>query len=303
MTSPVPVFEADLTVIVPVFNRTESLRRAVATVVGQSERITVVVVDDGSSAEVAAALDELVMDRPRVRVVHQPRNQGPAGARNAGLRLITSRYVAFLDSDDELAEGAVAAVSALLADGDVGMVCGAVRVVSPDGTVRIDGPVFMPSVPWTELSFLAGSFAVRTDVARVVGGYDEALHLGENTDFILRLAEECRNRSLRVAVTHDILSVYHAASDERRYDAKRLDAALHLLRRGRLDLQSRSERAKLHGIAAVNAARVGRYPLSVWQGVLAAFAEPGNSRHLARLGLALTGPLARRIWLRRADRA
>jgi glycosyltransferase involved in cell wall biosynthesis len=287
----------ELTVVLPVLDGTESVTRAIGTVIPQSAAISVIVVDDGSAADNAAALDELATDGSRVRVVHQP-NQGPAAARNAGLRLTNSRYVMFLDSDDELAENAFAAIDAGLQQRDVGLVCGAVEVVSPDGTVRIDYPAVMPGAPWTKLTCLSGSFAVRTDLAHAIGGYDEALRFGENTDFVLRLAEECRRRSLRVAVTNEVFSRYYAASDERRYDAKRLDAALHLLRRGRFDLHSPGERARLHAIASVNAARVRRYGLSARQSALALFAEPRNTRHLARLALALSGPLARRIWLR-----
>jgi hypothetical protein len=156
----------------------------------------------------------------------------------------------------------------------------------------------LPAVPQAKLASVAGSFLVRTEIARVVGGYDEALHFGENTDFILRLAEECRKRSLRVIATNDVFSTYYAASDERRYDTKRLDAAIHLLRRGRFDLQLPSERAKLHGIAAVNAARRRRYSLSVRHAALAVVTEPRNPRHLVRLFVSLSGPLARRLWLR-----
>jgi hypothetical protein len=134
-----------------------------------------------------------------------------------------------------------------------------------------------------------------------VGGYDQALGFGENTDFILRLADECHRRSLVVAATDEVLSVFHEAADERRYDAKRLDAAVHLLRRGRFDLESASDRARLHAIAAVNAGRLGRYRLSAKHAVLAARTEPGNARHFARLALALTGPLARRRWLRQSE--
>lgn len=291
--------DVELTIIVPVFDRDESLRRAVASVVSRSDRVSIVLVDDGSAPEFAVVADELAATgSPLVQVVHQM-NLGPAAARNLGLSIASSRFVMFLDSDDELAESAFAAMNAFLRHDDVGLLCGAVRVVSPDGASRTDYPAVMPAVPWTKLSSVSGSFAVRTEVARAVGGYDEALHFGENTDFILRLAEECRRRSLRTAVTNDVLCIYYAAFDERRYDAKRLDAALHLLRRGRFDLQVPSERARLHAIAAVNAARVRRYQLSVRHGLLAALAEPRNPRHLVRLGLSLTGPLARRRWLRK----
>ena len=292
--------DVDLTVIVPVLNRNESLRRAVRTIISQSDRISVVIVDDGSTSEFAAVVDELAASSgSSIQVVHQT-NQGPGAARNAGLGVTTSRFVMFLDSDDELADTAFAAIDRhLLGRDGVGMVCGAIRVVSPGGTPRIDPPVVLPGVPWARLSWICGSFAVRTDIAQAVGGYDEALGFGENTDFILRLAEECRKRSLGVAGTDDVLCVYHQAPEERRYDSKRLDAAIHLLRRGRFDLQLPSERARLHAIAAVNAARVGRYLLSVKHAALAALTEPRNGRHLGRLALSLGGPLARRHWLSR----
>lgn len=57
-----------------------------------------IVVDDGSTDGTAAALDGL--DEPRLRVVRQAHTGNAARARNAGLRLATGRYVAFLDSDD-----------------------------------------------------------------------------------------------------------------------------------------------------------------------------------------------------------
>ena len=288
--------ELELTVVVPVFDRAASVTRALATILSQPGNISVVVVDDGSSPECAAALDELPTEGSRVRLLRQ-RNQGPAAARNAGLGLTTSRYVMFLDSDDELAEAAVAAVNALL-QGGVGLLCGAVRVVSPDGTVCTKRPAALPGVPWGKLSSLAGSFVVRTDVARAVGGYDKALRFGENTDFILRVAEECRKRSLGVAATDDVLSVYYTAFDERRYDGERLDAAVHLLRRGRFDLEVPGVRARLHGIAAVNASRLKRYGLAVRHSLLAALVQPRNPRHLVRLALSLSGPAARRLWLR-----
>ena len=291
--------EVELSVIVPVFNRDEPLRRAVAGIVSQSDRIAVVIVDDGSAPAFAAVADEMAAATgPSVRVVHGP-NQGPAAARNVGLGLVGSPFVMFLDSDDELAEGAFAILDEhLLRREGVGMVCGAVRVVAPDGTARTVCPTLFRGAPWARLSGVSGSFAVRADIARAVGGYDEALGFGENTDFILRVAEECHQRSLVLVATDEVLSVFHEAADERRYDAKRLEAAVHLLRRGRFDLQSASDRARLHAIAAVNAGRLGRYRLSAKHALLAARSEPGNPRHLARLALALTGPLARRRWLR-----
>ncbi|MCA1845465.1 MAG: glycosyltransferase, partial [Actinobacteria bacterium] len=164
--------ELELTVIVPVFNRNESLRRAIASIIAQSQNVSVIIVDDGSSPEFAAVADEVAaMSGGLVHVIHQP-NRGPAAARNAGLRRATSRFVMFLDSDDELAEGALSSVGRhLLQRHDAGMLCGAVRLISETVAMAVH-PGEIAGVTWARLSELSGSCAVRTDVARAVGGYD-----------------------------------------------------------------------------------------------------------------------------------
>lgn len=88
-----------VTVVVPTWNRRAFLPDVVAALRAQSvPDLQVVLVDDGStdgSAEVAAAL---VADDPRFTVVSTP-NRGPAAARNAGCRTVTTEWIAFTDDD------------------------------------------------------------------------------------------------------------------------------------------------------------------------------------------------------------
>jgi glycosyltransferase involved in cell wall biosynthesis len=89
--------------IIPVFNRASMLGEAVASVLGQSYRpIEVIIVDDGSTDDTAAAADALAQRYgDLVRVIHQP-NGGVGRAREAGRLAARGELVQHLDSDDLL---------------------------------------------------------------------------------------------------------------------------------------------------------------------------------------------------------
>jgi len=95
--------ERDLvTTILPVFNRPEMLRRAVASVLAQTWRpIEVIVIDDGSTDSTGATADELAATHPEVRVIHQ-QNRGVGPAREAGRNAARGEFIQHLDSDDLL---------------------------------------------------------------------------------------------------------------------------------------------------------------------------------------------------------
>ncbi len=84
-------------VVIPAFNRQETIERALASVLGQSRRPNqVVVVDDGSTDRTADVVGQFT---PQVELVEQA-NQGAAVARNMGVAALGTEWVAFLDSDD-----------------------------------------------------------------------------------------------------------------------------------------------------------------------------------------------------------
>lgn len=58
------------------------------------------IVDDCSPDDTVAVVASFAQHDPRVRLIRQPRNGGPAAARNAALDAAAGRYLAFLDSDD-----------------------------------------------------------------------------------------------------------------------------------------------------------------------------------------------------------
>lgn len=96
---------AVITVVIPYFQRTPGvLAKALASIAAQQAcplPIHVIVVDDASPAPVGPELEMAPMPHT-VQVIVQP-NGGPGAARNTGLDNAPpgTRYIAFLDSDDE----------------------------------------------------------------------------------------------------------------------------------------------------------------------------------------------------------
>ncbi len=88
----------EASVIVPTYNRADTIRRAIKSVQAQSfGDWELIIVDDGSTDETVSLVDGL---EPRMILIRQE-NRGFAEARNAGIRASSGKYLGFLDSDDE----------------------------------------------------------------------------------------------------------------------------------------------------------------------------------------------------------
>jgi len=91
-----------VSVVIPSFNRSDVIARAVASVLSQTfNNLEVIVVDDGSDdvLELKKTLD--AFGDERISLIQQPHNQGGAVARNVGVSGSQGEFIAFLDSDDE----------------------------------------------------------------------------------------------------------------------------------------------------------------------------------------------------------
>ncbi|GGN95903.1 glycosyltransferase [Saccharibacillus kuerlensis] len=89
-----------VSVIVPVFNVEDYLRKCLESLSAQTLReIEIIVVDDGSTDGSFAVASECAKQDGRIRVIHQE-NQGVSGARNAGLNAASGEYIGFADPDD-----------------------------------------------------------------------------------------------------------------------------------------------------------------------------------------------------------
>jgi glycosyltransferase involved in cell wall biosynthesis len=189
---PEPAGEPLFTVVIPTFNRRDTVVEAVRSALEQSiVEVEVIVVDDGSTdgtpSAVAALGDE------RVHVIVQP-NAGAAAARNRGIAYARGHYVAFLDSDDRFLPDHLADLLPLLAEGEDVVAYSRVivdrgegrRFLKPFREIRRGEGV--DRYLMCERGFIqTSSMALRRSLAASVR-YREDVGFGDDTDFAVRLS-------------------------------------------------------------------------------------------------------------------
>lgn len=107
-----------ISVIVPVYNVEQYLRKCLDSVISQTyTNLEIILVDDGSTDLGGRICDEYACQDNRITVIHKV-NGGLGFARNSGLEICTGEYVMFVDSDDWLAAEAVQVLyDRIVADG------------------------------------------------------------------------------------------------------------------------------------------------------------------------------------------
>lgn len=89
-----------VSVIIPVYNVQDFLRKCLNSVVHQSySNLEILLIDDGSTDASGEICDEYARSDARARVIHKS-NGGQASARNAALEIARGEFLTFVDSDD-----------------------------------------------------------------------------------------------------------------------------------------------------------------------------------------------------------
>ena len=105
-----------LSVVIPTFRRADVLARAVESVLSQNDEfIELIVADDASPDGTPQVLASLAAKEPRLKHVRRRQNGGTAATRNSGVVEATGEWVTFLDDDDEMLPGFLAAMRNSLA--------------------------------------------------------------------------------------------------------------------------------------------------------------------------------------------
>lgn len=179
-------------VVIPVYNRAQALRRAIESVRAQSfQDFEIVVVDDGSQDDSAAVAESF--GDARIRIIRQA-NQGGGAARNRGIDEARGAFVAFLDSDDVFLPHHLARMHALLKNSSGLVGYARIRVDRGKGRTFLKPPRgILPGEEMASYLLCDRGFtptitiAAPREAARAVR-FHERLRAAEDTDFAIRLS-------------------------------------------------------------------------------------------------------------------
>lgn len=131
-----------LSVVVPTYNYGHLLGRVLDSVLNQlNDECELVVIDDGSTDGTPKLLESIAAGHPSGFHWLRQDNAGAAAARNTGLRASRGSHVLFLDADDELLPGALAAIcSAFRDEPGATVVIGGRLTRWPDGREKRHSP-------------------------------------------------------------------------------------------------------------------------------------------------------------------
>jgi len=182
-----------ISLIIPSYNRSSSLNRALQSVLSQSHLPNeIIVVDDGSNDNTAEMLRE---EFPQVTYLYQS-NKGVSSARNLGIQHSTGDWIAFLDSDDTwLSHKLEKQVSALQQSPEL-KIChteeiwirNGVRVNAMNKHKKSGGWIFKQCLPLCAMS--PSSIMIHRDIFDHLGLFDENLVACEDYDLWLRISNQ-----------------------------------------------------------------------------------------------------------------
>ncbi len=286
-----------------VYNGTVYLDEALDSIRQQTlADIEIIVVDDGSTDGTPAIIARHAAEDARIRVT-TIEHQGPAGARNVGLRLARTRYVALMDADDIAMPERLAVQAAFLErNPDVAALGASAWHIGPHGrriSVSDAGPVSRDELANLRAAgkavfLIAPTVMLDRDAVLAIGGFRPAMVPAEDIDLWTRLAEtrvvlSLRDRLLQYRVHAGSISTRRFFDQMQRFALVEENARRR--RAGQEELDQAVYAARLHRDPAwrrANRARIVRARLQyrVAGAMLADRAPAGLAHLLLALGLA-----------------
>lgn len=195
------MMEGLVSVVIPVYNRENTIKRAIDSVLCQTyANLEIIIVDDGSTDNTVEIVKGYE-DR-RIRLVCQKENGGANKARNIGIANSRGEYIAFQDSDDEWFQDKLRTqIEYMELQGCMACYC-PYNLCERDSMRTIPGDFSNLDKYQRGLREILAEYNVvgtptlliKRDVLKLLGGeyFDEQLPRMQDYDFVVRLVQICR---------------------------------------------------------------------------------------------------------------
>ena len=231
---------ANVSVIIPTFNRAEKVARAISSVIAQTfADFEIIVVDDGSEDNTEQTVAQF--DERLVYIAHHS-NLGVSAARNTGIKKSCAPLIAFLDSDDHWLPEKLAVQVKFFNNHPQAVACQTEetwirkgkRVNPKKKHLKPSGDIFEPSLKLCLVS--PSAVMLKRSLLEEVGLFDEDLPACEDYDLWLRIA--CRYPVYLIKEPLIVKEGGHPdqlSTRHRGMDRFRIKALLKLIKSGRLN--------------------------------------------------------------------
>ena len=191
-----------ISVIIPTFNRSDNLERAVSSVLACTGQFEIIVVDDNGVGTECQLANEKVLNKyfplnNFVYLTHE-KNMNGATARNTGLTVAKGEYVTFLDDDDEFLPDRISSLERIISSSNPDFIFSNV-IVKKRGLYELvtnfevkSKEEYQKVLLNCESFFGTGSNLVcKKTLVDKIGGFDTSYIRHQDFEFMLRYLDVC----------------------------------------------------------------------------------------------------------------
>ncbi len=238
---------AKVSIVIPVFNSEKYLSKCIESVLGQEEQdIEIILVDDGST-DLSVSICERYKEKDSRIVLLVKKNGGPHSARKAGVKLASSPYVAFVDSDDWIGKTLFTNMLTIMQDNTIDCVLGSCTCIDANSVSimrnqfnngkyiksQLENIIYermlcpFNSFKQNIIPSLCGKLFKKELIAEIMDMLDDDICIGEDLACTFRYLLTCNS----IYIHNDNCEYYYEirnGTNSSRYDSKYFNKAIRL---------------------------------------------------------------------------
>ena len=280
-------------IVIPVFNMASLIESTLESVYNQKLLdFEVIIVDDGSSDELSHILEKYIEQKGLIYFYQF--NNGVSSARNRGVLMAKGEYIVFLDSDDKVTHTWLYDYANVIKESNPDIVYCGINRIKDDKLVEYTDPKdpYKNGIDFGNV--IPGSFCLKKSFFELIGGYDEKLAYGENTELGFRI--KYANPSKAFIISPNLL--YSMLENSHGKNARnKMNAMIYTIQKHpHLFNENKGMKRRFLSIAGVAAVQSKEYKKSKELLFAAWKIDPLNLNLFLRFMCSISPLLSKRIW-------